>query len=224
MNASSSLVRAVPIAIVACALAGTSAGAQQDTGWTVRAFANWISPDIDHTLVFDDTSTIGVRLDGRDDTGWGLGAEYRYSSRLGFALSMGRTEPRLEASATFGPLELPEELPLFTAPLEILRIGLAVPVHLTPESRVDLWIGPSISYYDFGTVRYDDFEADGIETEAEVAVGVELGLDIPIGGRWGAHLGASYHDASLDLVDSEGAESSLAFDPLEVKVGFSVKL
>jgi hypothetical protein len=160
----------------------------------------------------------------------GLGLEYRFSRMLGVELSAGWSEPQVRLRFIEEFLGETDTF-TFTGNLRMARLGLAVPVHLTPDSRVDLWLAPSVSWVSFGKLGFGFGE--GISTRDEVALGGVVGPDIPIGDRWGVHLGATYHDLRLRLrLDEDPNDfddpdevfpTSHSFDPLTGRVGVTLR-
>ena len=226
---------------LAALVAGSTASAQQQAGskWKVRVFADWTSLDLDARPPFffgstaaahsSGTNALAVELKGGDDLTPGVALEYRLSRRVGLELSAGRAQPELELSfpVLIGFVPLVDRL-------EIRRLGLAAPIHLTPDSRIDLWVAPSISYYHFGDVTFaadppsDNTHTLPTQSGHDVAAGVQIGVDLPLdtstGGRWGAHLGASFHDVDLTLRHAIGMEFDASIDPLNLRVGLSYAL
>lgn len=203
---------------------------QADAKWKVRGFADWTNLGAKSDLFFDDTSTLAAELRWSDTPGLGVAAEYRFSRFVGLELSAGLARPEVEfvfdVSIPFSPL---------VDRLDIRRLGLAVPIHLTPDARVDLWVAPSLSYYNFGDLTFvAQAQADShtvLEAEIgdEVAPGILVGVDVPLGtrnggGRWEAHLGASYHEVDLELRDQFGFEFDASLDPLNLRLGVSYGL
>jgi outer membrane protein W len=100
-------------------------------------------------------------------------------------------------------------------------------IHLTPESRMDLYFGPVVAY-----VLYNDvaFELQGewadVALDDNFAWGGLLGLDYPFGDQgWYLCGSVRYLDADADAtLQADPTETlSLAVDPLMVAVGFGYR-
>jgi hypothetical protein len=230
------LTRRAAGAVVVMALfcVATPALADQGPGWTARFFGQWVSPALDFELV-EDFGELGretVRLDANPRPGLGLGLEYRFSRMLGVELSADWSEPQVRLRFVDEWLGETDTF-TFTGDLSMLRVGLAVPIHLTPNSRLDLWLAPSVSWVSFG--KLDFGFGEGISTRDEAALGGILGLDYPLSDRWALHLGATYHDLRLrlrldddlddfdDPDDGEVFPLSHRFDPLTARFGVSLR-
>lgn len=192
-----------------------------DDRWIVRGFGEGIAADIDDFVAVD-VLDFAIGFEANDDVGFGAALEYRFSRRLGLELSVSRTEP--EIALALIPTLLPADFP---GSIPVTSLGLALPIHLTPDAAIDLWIAPALGYFQFGTLRFEGLGGLGAELEGgdDLAPGVRLGLDIPFGSaRWGLHLGASYHDVDLALAGPGRTELTLGFDHLGARLGVSVEL
>ena len=153
-----------------------------------------------------------------DGPGIQLGAEYKFSERLGLQIDFAQERTELKADL----FNLREDVDLFT-------VGLGTAFHLTPFRRFDIYIEPRIQYRfsreitvpDISSSDFANFEdyvnflemydvnADGSvagdeipgasEIPEEVEYGARLGIAFPvnfkalIGCRWLVDLSVEYH-------------------------------
>lgn len=144
--------------------------------------------------------------------GFGIGAEYRLSGRLG-----------LEFSALFAGLEIRSRVaarPTVEQSLELtmLPLTLAVPFHFDTRGRADLFVAPT-----FSVVRYLDIETAvdaagvsySVDVDSDAALGAALGVDLPFGeGRWAFSAGLRYMKTAIEDTD---------VDPVIVTLGFAYR-
>lgn len=190
-------------------------------GWSITPFLSRIDTSDDQQR-FDLGG--GERQAYWFDGGQAIGAqaEYRFNKWLGLGFG-----------AFFGGLENHFELDFFDANGDFVwdmtdedvdTFGLfAGPVfHLTPDSRVDLFVGPLLGYLDYGSV---DFRLQGRSFrrsyDSETALGAQLGLDIPFraDSKWSLYVGAMYFDVSAE--SDEAPAFDIDLEPLFLNLGVS---
>jgi outer membrane protein W len=155
------------------------------------------------------------------ELGFGLSGEYRFTRRLGFEIGALVTSPGFRARIEVdggGRVQVQESL-------GTLMIPAALHFHLTPESRLDFYVGPVVAY-----LRYDDLEVrtqvfgfpvrSGFESDDEIGIGLDLGADVLFGPkrRWAVHAHLRYLDAQLR---ADGAE--VDFNPLLTGLGLGYR-
>ncbi|HEV8630582.1 MAG TPA: outer membrane beta-barrel protein [Thermoanaerobaculia bacterium] len=167
------------------------------------------------------SSTTGFGFDPRAGIGIGLG--YRLSSRIGIEIEGLTTEVQQGGLATESSFRM---TPLLAH----------LDVHFTPGHAVDFHAGAVVGYVGVGevTTRRNIAWPLGTDTrltrarpDDEIAWGLSLGLDVPIGGR-GSFLafGATYLDLPLEVSGEAldgGVERLGDFDPLIAHVGYGVR-
>ena len=187
-------------------------------GWSVTPFLTRI-----------DTSSTQNRFDlggGERQAFWfeggegaGAMAEYHFNKRLGLGFG-----------AFFGELENHWELDFVQNGTDVWAMtdddidtfGLFVgPVfHLTPDSRVDLFIGPLLGYLDWGSAEFELLDRRLRRSyDNETTFGAQLGLDIPFkaDGPWSLYLGAMYFDGSAE--SDEVPEIDIDLSPFFLNLG-----
>ncbi|HKI00778.1 MAG TPA: OmpW family outer membrane protein [Thermoanaerobaculia bacterium] len=166
--------------------------------------------------------------------GFGLGLEYRVSRRLGVELAAMTTEMDSELSFEF----FDSELFVVESSLRVTPVLAQLNLHLTPDHRADLYLGPV-----FGRIRYGDLDievhGDGgsvpvahVRTKDGYAWGAHIGMDVPVGGR-GVFLtaGATYLKAKVEPAGGAGSDddpdesgpATFDLNPLVAQVGFGYR-
>ena len=185
--------------------------------WTLRAMGERLDPD---------TTTLGqatVRSNGVSErtrfslgTGSGIavGLEYLFNDLLGL-------EGRLnygELDTTF-TLDLDDRWETAEDSFDLVGFSIGPTFHLTRGKRVDFFTGPVVSWIDLGDLRFD-LLGETIERDLgqEFALGVQMGLDVPLGRSkpWRFHIGLRYLDLAADV---ESVEIDL--DPLSLALGIA---
>ncbi len=200
-----------------------------DSRWVFRLFGARPDPasDSSYTSVFRPNG-VNERSDLRLDAGigFGLGLEYLASRRVGVELSAIFAD--LDSQLMF---DLDELWETDTADLGITMITLGLNYHLTPDRRVDFFVGPLI-----GLVQYDSASYRVLgETvrhnfgDDDFTWGLNFGLDFPFkpDSRWGLTAGLRYLDSSADEGDDDdnatGQERSLDVNPLTLMAGIAYR-
>ena len=146
---------------------------------------------------------VNERSDLRLNSGEGLGLslEYRFNERIG--IEGGVDFAQLDSTFMF---DLDEAWETDSDDISMLTFLAGLNIHLSPDAKVDFYIGPVLGFVDLGSATYHvlgethsrSYEAD------DFAFGAQIGLDVPLGGGgWGLHFGAKYLDLSADVRDSE---------------------
>jgi outer membrane protein W len=186
----------------------TPATHAKDSSWTLRVHGAIVESSAESRASIDDGITNRVEAGG----GFGVGAEYRMTRKLG-----------LEFSVLFAGLEIDNRVgggPWTVQSLELtmMPLTLAVPYHFDTGGRVDIFVAPS-----FGIVRYVDIETrvawggagTRVDVDSDAAIGVAAGVDVPIGkGKWAFSAGLRYLKTSAEDTD---------IDPAIVTIGFAYR-
>lgn len=203
--------------------AGSHAEAQTDRGWRLALSGATIQ-----------STTSGGGL--ASALGLGLDVEYRLSPRLGVALGIATGE--LESELELGFFDV--ETFVIESKMRVTPVLARLNVHLTPNRRVDLYLGPVV-----GHLRYGDLKTEisggvlggepvpvmRLKTSDGFAWGGHIGVDVPIGSR-GAFFTAraTYLQAEVEtngFDDPEDPEALGDFDfelnPLITQLGFGYR-
>lgn len=221
MNRTQNIVLRTSLALAFLVLVGVVAGAAhaQDTGWNVKVAGAYVGP------------TGERELDG--DIGFGLGVEYRWSRRFGVELGFLTTD--LESETALGGDEGPTGT-LFTN-LGTTPVLARLNIHLTPNSPVDLYLGPVAGYLfndDLEVrIRGEAFGSPNTLPDVSLALddsfayGAHLGLDVPIrDSGFFFNGGATYLVSDIDIeppVFGDSDPGSFDLDPVVVHVGFGYR-
>lgn len=180
--------------------------------WTLRFHGAVVESSGSHDAVAANGSTI--RIDRGTSGGFGIGAEYRLSDRVG-----------LEVSTLFAALEIDTHVSAKGSALgERLELSmmpwmLSIPIHFDTAGKADLFIAPTVghvTYYNARTSWNPSFAAAGVEIGSDTAYGAAIGLDAGIGSgpNWAFSAGLRYLRASAGDTN---------VDPLIVTVGFAYR-
>ena len=203
--------------------AQATVGRAETTGgkWTARFFGLRLDPDdgkIDRRIVRADGLSERSLFSLESGVGAGAGLEYHFNRRIG-----------LEGSALYVPLgskfffDLGIDWAEDDDDVEMLAFLLGPNFHLTPDSRVDFYIGPFVGIADLSSATYRVLgETHRRNLDADTLFGVQLGLDVPFGDAgWAVHFGARYIDMTVEteIGGPEGPE--IPADPLGAEIGFA---
>ena len=179
--------------------------------WVIRGWLAKIDAED-----FDMLANGNVREKFALDNGSALGvqAERLFNSRVGLGFGLLAMRHEVSYELDIGPLwEMDDDkangFSLFVGPV----------FHLTPNSRVDLFVSPFVAYTDPGDVSFSVLgTSESLDFDSEFSFGAQLGLDIPFGADadWGLHVGLMYQELDLES-DRPGVDFSA--DPLSAGVG-----
>ena len=209
-----SIAAAIVITLFSCALCPITADAG-DGLWQLRISGLSMNPTGD-TVVVPDT---GERIPFNAGNGYGFGIdlEYRASRRLGIDFGILTATPVIDV--------LIDEVGVISASAQprITPIYAGLNVHLTPDSPLDLYIGPVLAYViysSFDLVVDPWFLTEGFVTQNDFGIGVNLGLDIRLGDA-GWLFTASFKFLDTTLVASPPDESigRTDIDPMILSIG-----
>lgn len=188
----------------------------QDSRWHLRLRGVLVNGD--QAFSVDDPSGDRVLAGGNAAPGAGIAVEYRLSERLGVEVgSVFAKVPDFdwEASGSSSRTEIGEG-PSIRAATASLNL------HLTPESRFDLYVAPTVASVDYGDFELDladgtvHFEADG-----GVAWGGTIGFDVGLGvGSWSFNAAATYLSSDMEVTERGSSDTVVVpYDPLMVQLG-----
>jgi len=188
--------------------------------WTARFFGIALNPDdgsINDNRIRPDGLSERSKLSLESGIGVGAGLEYHFTPRVG-----------LEGTVLYVPIgtkfffDIGVDWAEGKDDTEMLAFLIGPNFHLTPEKRVDVYIGPFVVIADLGSTSYQVLgETHRRSLDADTVFGAQLGVDVPFGkGAWGVHFGARYMDMSVKVGNNA---QKLAADPLGLEVGFAYK-
>src|SRR5262245_48688033 len=183
-------------------LVGTPVLAAAPPTFKVFGGASYVSPLGEDDVTF---GSITDSVEASDELGWTVGLEARVNQILGFEFDYVNATNDIE----FGGDVIGE--------VEMQPLSATLNFHLIPTSIVDLYIGPTASYFIFDDVEIDS--GGTLETDDEFAYGASLGLEIGLGQTFAILGGVRW--LKVDLAP-EGAEE-VAVDPLFSRLGVALR-
>ncbi len=199
------------------------AGVEVSGRWVVRGFGAWLDPDDDEVrgerFLADDSPFRG-HGNLEQGRGVGLAAEYLFNDRWG--LEGHGLVGQLNSGFT---LDIGETWARDHDKLGYLELTLGPNFHLTPNSRVDLYIGPFVGWGSLDDGKYSSFGNNITQKYgSDVLWGGQIGLDWPFtaNGSWGLHFGGRYTDFSIDTTNPiDGTSDSVSINPISLELGLS---
>jgi outer membrane protein W len=169
--------------------------------WTVRVFGAGFRTDDEIATSGQRSPTVLERskLSSHSGEGLGVSVEYNLKPKLGLegALLLGNIDARYT-------LDLNDDWGMDADEYGLLAVTFGPNFHLTPDRRVDFYIGPFVGFASIDepsfTALGETFEPD---VDSEFIWGAQLGLDIPFqpDGPWAFHLGIRYMGLSAGDLD-----------------------
>lgn len=168
-------------------------------------------PETGESFSYQSSSGVGAAID----------FEYRASRRLGIDFGVISASPGFTVTVDADPASVSAK-----SDIRVTPIYAALNIHLIPDGRFDLYIGPLLAY-----VTYDRFELvaepemrEGFSAEEGFGFGAVLGLDIGLGsGRWSLVTAIRYLDTTLEASPDDGGVGKTDFDPTIFSVGFGCR-
>jgi outer membrane protein W len=180
----------------------------QGSSWTLRFHGAIVESSASDDTSFDNGVTSSVDIGG----GVGIGAEYRFSNRLG-----------LELSTLFAGLEISTNVSVRPAAVESVELSMVpvtfgLPIHFDIADRVDLFVAPTVSlvnYRDVRTTVGGSRVSSSVNVDSDTGLGAAFGLDVPFGGdKWAFSAGLRYMKTKAEETD---------IDPVIVTIGFAYR-
>jgi outer membrane protein W len=193
-----------------------TAGFAGDRAWLLRVAG--VSVDSDAHAVEVLGTSEGLSITTSSGFGFGLDLEYRASRRLGVDFGVLSAAPSIGTSVDIGWKSISA-----SAGVTMTPITAGLNVHLTPDSRFDVYLGPFLAYvvYDGFTLNAGPGLSESFSSENDVGFGANLGVDVGLGskGRWTVNAAIKYIDTTLEGKPSDGDAGRTDFDPTIVGVG-----
>ncbi len=208
--------------IVVTFLALPATAETYERSWQIRLDGLWIDPDFGAERI--DANGDRLVLESSDQLGAGLTLAYRFSRRLSFEVGTAFVEPDITVRFELDSGARVEAIDS----LRFLPITAGLNLHLTPDRKVDVYLGALVSYVSYSDLALD-FVGTGLsatlEADDDFGWGVTFGVARPLAqGPWSLHFGAQYLNTAVDLFDPiEGEGESLDFDPLIARFGIGYR-
>ena len=196
--------------------------------WHLRFGLSLLLPEAE--IVDFDFNGPGIITDSDNSTGLGVSLEHRLNRRWGFEVGLFMADSEADFRADIlGPIIIGGVVVDLETEFRFTALTAGFNLHLTPDSPVDLYLGPLVMYS-----RYDDVflktRVDGqtfddrLGSDDYLAAGGQIGLDIPFGNRaWGLNLAAHYLRTRLQLDDVGDGDSRVNYDPLVLHAGLGYR-
>jgi len=197
---------AIVVAIALC-LAG-STHADEERGWRIRVDFALVDPGGDTWR--SGGGTVLAEL----DTGVGIGVrgEYQLSRRFGieFGLLSAATVDTTLISGGATSVDIASFAPL----------SFGADFHLTPDRRVDLYVGPQVALIEYGDVEVTSGAVNSFSIDRDFGVGAIVGLDVPVGEarHWAFQTNLRHLVTSM-----ESGAIAVDFDPTIFSLGFGYR-
>ncbi len=178
---------------------GYLARADVSTGAVMTAFGG---PGIEETR-------IKRSISGGD--GFGLGVEYLFGEKLGFDVNYMNLD--LDGNLV---IDIGEDWFMSTEEVSFEPLELGLNYHFGLDRLVDVYLGPIVSFIDFGGSSLND----GENFDSEVGFGAKVGADIYFGWQspWALSITGRYLTAGADSSDAD-----FDVDPLIGTIGLSYR-
>ena len=213
-KANTQVAAAIGVAIFLCALYPSNVDAG-DSPWQLRISGLSMNPTGD-TVVVPDTGE-RIAFNAGNGYGFGIDLEYRVSRRLGIDFGVITATPVIDV--------LIDEVGVISASAKprITPLYAGLNVHLTPDSPLDLYIGPMLAYViysSFDLVVDPWFLTEGFVTQNDFGIGVNLGLDIRLGDAgWLFTAAFKYLDTTLVASPPDESIGRTDIDPMIFSIG-----
>lgn len=191
-------------------------GPSGDTGWILRPFVGAINVADSEALQWFDNDR--DRRTFQFDSGEAFGVQAEYKFRPWFGVAFGGLQGEIELGLKWDLGDLWE---MGEDDVEVFSLFAGPMFHLTPNSRVDLFVGPLVALTDYDDAEFNLFgQPMEKDFDGELGIGAQLGLDIPfkVDGAWGLHLGTIYLDSTAE---GDPAGFELDVDPWLFNIGLS---
>lgn len=189
-----------------------------DSRWTLRPLLHSASPDDDMVMRSQAAAppAIQERTKFTTDNGQGLEAalEYHVNDRVGIEGRVSHT--RFEGIFTF---DIDDNWEMGDDDLTVTSLTVGPDFHLTPTSRLDLFLTPFLGYAKVGDLNYTLLgRSFNLDLDDQFTWGLALGLDVPLGEAtpWNLSFSARYMD-----LEADAGTHTVGMDPLFIGAGFA---
>jgi outer membrane protein W len=198
--------------LAACAivagLAGPSALAQ-DTHVKIYGGAAYVAPMSDSSIT---VGSVTDTVKAEQQVGWNFGFEGRLGKLIGLELDYVNATQDVDYGGTV------------IGSTDFSPLTFTVNFHIVHTTIVDLYLGPSYAYVNWGDIKLNQegqtfFSTTGLATDSAGAWGAGLGLDVGIGKHFAFTGGLRYLDVPLEV---QGGQSA-SVNPLIARLGVALR-
>ncbi len=190
-----------------------------DDPWHLRFSV--VSMDSRGTSVFVPETGESISYASSSGIGLGVDLEYRASKRLGIDFGVLSASPGIEVEVGDQPLTVSA-----SGDLNVTPIYAGLNIHLTPDSRFDLYIGPYLAYVNYGEFKLAAGPSlvESFTTESDFGFGGVVGLDIGFGdSQLFLSTTVRYLEATLEATSSDGDPGTTDIDPMIYGLGIGFR-
>lgn len=202
------------IAVVAVTVALPRPAAAADDRWKLRLDGTWTNSG--GSLSIGSWFDFGISLSSGSSAGIGGALEYRVSPLIGAEVSVLYTRTDLYGISASG-----FRLRSSTGSRSFVPISAALNLHLLRKERVDLYVGPMLTYSIFGKADADNGSGRSpAEASSGFGLGAQVGVDVALGeGAWGLGGSVRYTMADADVAGGIPFLFEANFNPVTVTAG-----
>ncbi|HEY3175991.1 MAG TPA: outer membrane beta-barrel protein [Candidatus Polarisedimenticolia bacterium] len=153
-----------PLIITLAALVAGPAFASDHPSFKVFGAASYVSPLSEEDVDF---GTVRDSVKASDELGWNVGFEVRFNRLIGLELDYINATNDIE----FGGEVIGE--------VKMQPLSATLNFHVIPTRVVDLYLGPTASYFVWGDTHIDSL--GDLNSDNELAYGASVGLEIGFG-------------------------------------------
>lgn len=190
--------RIIPVAAFALLVAAPASAA----GFKVFGGVSYVAPlgedDVDIGAITDS-------IEASEVLGWTVGLESRFNKIVGLEIDYVNSTNDIE----FGGSTIGE--------VQIQPLSATLNFHLVPTGIVNLYLGPTASYFIFGDADVDPLGS--LDVDNEFAYGASLGLEIGLGGTVAVLGGIRWLKVDIRPDGSD----EIPLDPLYSRLGLALR-
>jgi len=184
-------------------LGTTSAMADDPPRFKIFGGLSYVAPIGEDEITVDN---IEDNVEESNEVGWTVGLEFRFNQILGLEMDYVNATNDVE----FGGQVVGD--------VHMQPLSATLNFHLIPTKVVDLYIGPTASYFIWGDVDLGSTSGE-FKTDNDVAWGASLGLEIGIGKTFALMGGLRWLNADIE---PEGLDK-IGVDPLFGRLGVALR-
>lgn len=147
-----------------------------------------------------------ISTEAAETLGWEIGVEWKPTNLLGIELAYLNADPEIEQTGTT------------VGEISLEPINLSANFHLLRMKILTLWVGPTVSYANWGNLELSG--GGDIETDSEFAYGASAGVNVSLIKLLALQAGVRW--LKLDVTDSVTGET-LDVDPFFVNLGLALR-
>ena len=211
------LAIAWPVAPVAADSLSATTGSEPETGWRLR----FAIASMDFHSNLNSGSGYGIDIGAAA----AVNGEYRFNRRLGLDLGAfgGGGVDVVSHRSWIGW----SHVDVYDT-MSVSGLTAGLDIHLTPDSRVDLYVCPMVALMQFGGLVFDvepRHVVTAVDFDEDLAVGASLGLGVPLGERrvWSFNAFLTHLESTLNGNGHQRLRIEEEYDVNMLGVGFGYR-